>query len=198
MALDRQRQRRMAGRGHAGAGLSRRFLGPGCGRRFPAGRRWPATHTGRRRRERQPASACCSPTSAAPMRASRSRTPPRDCRCCDDSVREYAVADFPSLGDAARHYLEDGDAADAHGHPPRRVRRRRSRRRRRGADHQPSLGDFALAHLRRCSASSSCSWSMISPRSRWRSRLLQAADVVAARRRGLGSRTTSRATASMP
>jgi len=29
----------------------------------------------------------------------------------DDSVREYAVNEFPSLGDAARHYLEDGDTA---------------------------------------------------------------------------------------
>jgi glucokinase len=32
-----------------------------------------------------------------------------------DSVQEYAVADFPSLGDAARHYLEDGGSAFAGG-----------------------------------------------------------------------------------
>ena len=32
----------------------------------------------------------------------------------EDSVKEYAVADFPSLGDAARHYLkDDGAAVDA-------------------------------------------------------------------------------------
>lgn len=33
----------------------------------------------------------------------------------DDSVREYAVADFPSLADAARHYLDQTGAEAQHG-----------------------------------------------------------------------------------
>ena len=33
----------------------------------------------------------------------------------DDSVREYAVADFPSLADAARHYLDQTGAKAQHG-----------------------------------------------------------------------------------
>lgn len=33
----------------------------------------------------------------------------------DESVREYAVADFPSLADAARHYLDETGAKAAHG-----------------------------------------------------------------------------------
>ncbi len=35
----------------------------------------------------------------------------------NDSVREYAVADFPSLADAARHYLDETDANAGHGAP---------------------------------------------------------------------------------
>ena len=52
-----------------------------------------------------------------------------------DSVREYAVADFPSLADAAQHYL------DRRGQPaPGRVRRGRARRWQTRHHHQPSLG----------------------------------------------------------
>jgi glucokinase len=37
----------------------------------------------------------------------------------EDSVKKYAVADFPSLGDAAQHYLADGGTAWAGGEPVR-------------------------------------------------------------------------------
>jgi glucokinase len=37
----------------------------------------------------------------------------------DESVKEYAVVDFPSLGDAALHYLADGDVAGMEGSPVR-------------------------------------------------------------------------------
>lgn len=35
----------------------------------------------------------------------------------DDSVREFAVADFPSLADAAQHYLDETDATAQEGRP---------------------------------------------------------------------------------
>ena len=40
------------------------------------------------------------------MCASRSPIRGATCRFSSDSIQPYAVADFPSLADAARHYLD--------------------------------------------------------------------------------------------
>src|SRR5690606_20592692 len=115
----RQRQRGLARGVDAGAGLSRRLVGTGGRIGLPAG------HAGD---QRAPEEGIVSETGRHVLLADIGGTNARFALAdtaaplplLEDSVKEYAVADFPSLGDAALHYLDDGGTRMAGGQPVRR------------------------------------------------------------------------------
>src|SRR5690606_3198393 len=121
LALDRQREQRVAGRRDTGAGLSRRLLGPGRGIGVPAGdpvHQRPAQAGRQACRETGEVSDAGQHVLLADIGGTNARFALADTSARiplrEDTVVKYAVADFPSLGDAARHYL-DGAAAWAGG-----------------------------------------------------------------------------------
>src|SRR3546814_9206359 len=122
VALDRQRQRGLERGVDAGAGLPRRLVGAGRRVRLPARDPGP-----QRTQEEGVVSEAGRHVLLADIGGTNARFALADTAAqlplLEDSVKEYAVADFPSLGDAALHYFDDGGTRMAGGRPVHQIGR---------------------------------------------------------------------------